>query len=318
LYPLAGAAGLFIPALALCHRARLDYLFTFLKTLKTSLSFLTREELDKMTDVMTDSEIGQLVGTSRTAATYHRKKMGVSSWSQKHGKRRYEEHYQPKPGAKRAFSRRRGCNERCFASISTPESAYWLGLLAADGWVVTHHQKPQGVALALHPRDMELLRQYADFVGFRGEPLRTRPSAELYQVKITSELMAADVISNGVTPRKSHTLELPKISNDLKPHWLRGLFDGDGSVSVRDRSLAAQLTTASERLAEQLRELTSAFLPRPCSLGRDREAYVLRWYADNAIALAEYMYQGDPQARPRMERKSEVFFGFQGSGVGHS
>lgn len=286
--------------------------------MRTPLSLLTRNELDSLTDKWTDAEIGKQYGLCRTAATNRRKKLGVLSWAEKNGTRRYQESYEPKPGAKRAFSHRMGCNEKCFSPVDTPETAYWLGLLAADGWIVTHHKEPQGVALALHPRDMNLLREYARFVGYRSEPKRTRPSAELYQVKITSKTMAQDLIDLGIKPVKSLTLELPTIDDSLKPHFLRGLFDGDGSVSVRNRSITAQITTGSRRMAEQIRDLTSPFLPRPCSIGRDRGVCVLRWYADNALALADYMYQGDPTITPHMKRKAEVLFGFQGSGAGHS
>lgn len=286
--------------------------------MKISLPELTREELDDLTDRLTDAEIGARAGLCRTAVTRYRNKFGIKSWAQKHGTRRYRSSYTPKPDAKRAFSHRLGCNEDCFASIDTPEGAYWLGLLAADGWIVTYRDEPIGVALALHPRDMELLHGYADFVGFKGEPKRTRPEAELYQVKISSKRMTSDLIRHGIVPRKSRVIELPAIQDHLMPHFIRGLFDGDGHVAVRNTSITAQLTTASEALAGQVKQLIDPHLPRPCTLGRDRNAYVLRWYADNALELARYLYLDSTLTKPRMERKAEIFFGFQGSGAGHS
>lgn len=297
---------------------RVDYLFTFLSPLKIRLPELTAAQLDLLTDTLTDAEIGALAGVTRTAATNHRRKWGVLSWAQKHGTRRYKESYEPRPGAKRAFSHRLGCNERCFERIETPAQAYWLGMLAADGWIVTHHQESVGVALALHPRDRDLLREYASFVGFHGEPRRTRPGAELYQVKITSKLMASDLAAQGIVPRKSKVLRLPGIDQSLMPHFVRGLFDGDGSVTRRENSLSAQITTGSSDLVDGLKAWLDTQTPRPCSIGKDRDAYVLRWYADNAEALAWYMYAGDPAARPRMERKARIFFGCPGSGAGHS
>lgn len=202
--------------------------------------------------------------------------------------------------------------------IDTPEAAYWMGLLAADGWIVTERDRPTGVALALHEKDVELLKQYAAFVGFRAAPRRTRPTAELFQVKITSSLMAADLIGHGITPRKSKTLQLPKLAPELLSPFFRGLFDGDGSVVSRGSTLTAQLTTASEDLADSLAQALNPPTLRPCGRHRDRNTHVLRWYSDNAISLARFMYGESGEARPRLERKAEIFFGFQGSGAGHS
>lgn len=286
--------------------------------MKISLPDLTREELNALTDRLTDAEIGAIAGRCRTAVTRYRNQFGVLSWAQKNGTRRYQSSYESKPGAKRAFNHRLNCNENCFAEIDTPEKAYWLGLLAADGWIVTCRGEVTGVALALHSRDMELLNGYARFIGFKHEPKRTRPGVDLHQIKVASKTMALDLVKHGIVPRKSKVLELPELPEQLQGHFLRGLFDGDGSVTVRNDTIAAQLTTASERLADQVKHLLDELLPRPCSLGRDRSAFVLRWYADNAIELARYMYQGDTSTRPRMERKAEIFFGFQGSGAGHS
>jgi hypothetical protein len=286
--------------------------------MRIQLSELTPQELDDLTDTMTDAEIGRLAGTVRTAATNHRKKWGIRSWSEKHGTRKYKETYTPAPGAKRAFSHRIGCREDCFASIRQPEQAYWLGLLAADGWIVTQRNQIQGVALALHSRDMELLKSYAEFIGFRAEPRRTRSGSEMIQVKVASRKMAEDLNALGIEPRKSRTIKLPKIEAELMRHFLRGLFDGDGSVQERSTSLTCQITTASKELASGIKAVTDKVTPRPCSIGNDREAYVLRWYADNALSLAAYMYDGSPETRPRMERKARILFGFQGSGAGHS
>ena len=40
-----------------------------------------------------------------------------------------------------------------------------------------------------------------------------------------------DLINKGCVKQKSHILKPPKnISNELLPHFLRGFFDGDGSI----------------------------------------------------------------------------------------
>lgn len=262
-----------------------------------------------LTDSLSDKEIGELYGLSRTAATHHRKVAGVRSFAEKHGRRRYAEHYARKPGARRAVSYRREIREDFFRRIDTPEKAYWLGFLSADGWIVTEKGTLRGVGFALHERDQAILEQYAQSIRFPGSPIRTRKGSPLMQVKFTSPAMAADLVTHGVTPQKSRTIAWPELEAHLLRHYARGVFDGDGSVGRRPNgSLSAQLTTASEAFAHGFKSWVDLSLPRETSLGKDRNTYVLRWYADNAVAFAGLLYEGTTAERLRLERKYRVFF----------
>lgn len=53
---------------------------------------------------------------------------------------------------------------------------------------------------------------------------------QLYQVDITSEKMFNDLCTLGCVPNKSLILKFPKIKEDFVPDFIRGYFDGDGSV----------------------------------------------------------------------------------------
>lgn len=48
--------------------------------------------------------------------------------------------------------------------------------------------------------------------------------------------MKADLISHGCIPQKSLILKFPEISKELIPHFIRGYFDGDGSVGIYNNS----------------------------------------------------------------------------------
>jgi hypothetical protein len=277
------------------------------------------EALDRMTDAMSDGEISALYGLTRTAATYARKRLGVRSYQEKHGKRRYVGNYEPKPGSKRAFSYRlAGARERYFERVETPRQAYWLGLLYADGWIVTHRGEPTGFALALHERDIDLLKAFAEDLGCPSLLRRTRPGSPLHQLKLSSRAACDDLISLGVVPRKSKVVELPELPGELMPHFIRGYFDGDGSVGVRGVSLSAQITSGSEAMVRQLRDYLADRHGIDSSITRDRNAFVLRWYAGNAVRLARVLYGRPPHGEIAMQRKREKFFDFLGSGAGHS
>lgn len=119
-------------------------------------------------------------------------------------------------------------NSNIFETIDTEEKAYWLGFLYADGYV-----DERRFMLGLQDKDKEHIVKFKNFlesdmpyhdrVNNGGHPYRI---FEMYDKKICSDLYA-----QGVYRKKSLTLKptfnMPK---ELIIHWVRGLFDGDGSI----------------------------------------------------------------------------------------
>lgn len=283
------------------------------------LSDLGPNELDKMTDTMTDAEISAMFELSRTAATHARNRFGIKSHAEKTGQRRYRESYAIKPGAKRAFSyRKSGANERYFQRIDTPRRAYWLGLLLADGWIVTHHAELQGFAIALHERDRDTLAAFAEDLGCADMIKPTRAGSALLQVKLTSSQAAQDLVSHGIVPKKSKVARLPQLSRGLMPHLVRGYFDGDGCVYVRGNSLSAQFTSGCLLLLEDLQAHLRFETGSICSLAPDRNSYCARLYAEGAVRLAHYMYGTMSADDVCFARKRQKFMDYLDSGAGRS
>lgn len=297
---------------ALCHRAVLDYIFTFFDVTERALSDLTKEELDELTSLYSDAEISRSFGLSRTATTHARKKHGVLSYAQKKGERKYKDFYEAKPGAKRIFSyRKSGANENFFADIDTPRKAYWLGLMAADGWIVREHNEPKGFAVALKEADSYLLELFAEDLGCPDLLRKERETSNLRQIKLTAKNAAVHLVRAGVPPKKSLIVEAPKLPRSLFIFWLRGYFDGNGSVSRRKNSLEAKITTGSKLLAEQLNEFLQEESIYPTLDGVDKE-YNLRMYSKNAIQFAQLIYAESNENVPCLLRKKELFFVVEG------
>lgn len=128
-----------------------------------------------------------------------------------------------------------GVKGRYFDAIDSPMKAYVLGLIAADGNVISnprHHR----VSLELAARDVELLElvrgEICPRVAIRSRKRRGRSYAVL---ALSSRSLRDGLVCRGVGPRKSLTLEWPKgVPLRMEPTFLLGYFDGDGWVtSVR-------------------------------------------------------------------------------------
>jgi hypothetical protein len=199
-------------------------------------------------------------------------------------------------------------NEAAFAVVDTPEKAYWLGILITDGYVIEPGRVGSPL-VGLQMTDREAAEGFRDFLGLQHPVLRIEPRGERHQVMYRaachSRRMARDLARFGVVPRKSHQTFLPLLAEELMPHLLRGLFDGDGTVSRRTDGQALVGFCGSERLVAEVRMWLI------CRLGvsdnRIHENGTIRYvqwsHRSDAQRIARYLYRG---GGPRIARKYEL------------
>lgn len=132
--------------------------------------------------------------------------------------------------------RKYSLNENFFETIDIGVKAYWVGFLAADGYLDRNRAR---VHLSQAIKDINVLEVFKKHLE-ANHPVHdreTRSNGKRHlsgKISITSEKLYLDLISKGVVPRKSLILEPPiGVPNSLVNHWIRGYFDGDGSVFIR-------------------------------------------------------------------------------------
>lgn len=132
---------------------------------------------------------------------------------------------------------------------------YWLGLIASDGNVSTITNK-----IRLNSNlDLDMLQAYCKFLGDpRVKVLVTWNQAfecKEYCVGFSHKETKEYLISIGITPRKSKTLEYLK---PMTMDFIRGVLDGDGTVTPKGHP---KLFTASKAFAYQLYEYLHIYEP---------------------------------------------------------
>jgi hypothetical protein len=117
-----------------------------------------------------------------------------------------------------------------FAAIDTPERAYWLGFLAADGCV----KRCGDLCVYLSEKDRPHVELLARTLGSdRPIPHRTDNGRPMACFTVRSLQMTADLTNHGVVPAKTFSLEWPNLDEPLLPHFVRGYVDGDGGFYFR-------------------------------------------------------------------------------------
>lgn len=130
-----------------------------------------------------------------------------------------------------------------FSTIDTEPKAYWLGFLYADGWVFGGR-----LGIKLQRRDREHLVAFSQAIFgcdrvkdgvSRGSTLdtgRVIRGGDHSVVTVSSVEMVGQLAVLGMVPKKSLTHGLPtatQVPSHLLRHFIRGYFDGDGSISHR-------------------------------------------------------------------------------------
>lgn len=123
-----------------------------------------------------------------------------------------------------------------FKIIDTPEKAYWLGFLYADGSV---NKITNTLRINLSTTDEEHLIKFKNFLEAekteikRNDKIENGKTYEISYFQISDEELINDLINKGCIPNKTYSLSFPDqkiLPKELSFHFIRGFFDGDGSI----------------------------------------------------------------------------------------
>jgi len=143
-----------------------------------------------------------------------------------------------KPRTTKETARLYEVDDNFFDTIDTEEKAYWLGFMYADGFVNTQRNV---VGVTLHNRDIEHLVKFKKALKST-YPIKTYELKTSYTTKesyccrlrVLSDKLKSDLIKNGCVENKSLILKFPDktmVPDNLIWHFIRGYFDGDGSLT---------------------------------------------------------------------------------------
>ena len=125
-------------------------------------------------------------------------------------------------------------NERYFDDV-TVDNAYWFGFFYAD---VYNGKVVNTVTLALQHRDRSHLEKLASALQLPLEKI-TYSKVDKYAhntLKMYSKYMCEKLIERGCPQGKSFLIKYPEwLPSELNNHFIRGLFDGDGCLTFREK-----------------------------------------------------------------------------------
>ena len=116
-----------------------------------------------------------------------------------------------------------------FHMIDTAEKAYWIGMLLSDGAIYKN-------SITLNLKDKEHVEKFRQAIGAVNKITETIDNrwtkpCKLYQFTIRDSEMVTDLAQYGIVQNKSYKdFGVPQIPAEFIWDFIRGYFDGDGSI----------------------------------------------------------------------------------------
>lgn len=170
--------------------------------------------------------------------------------------------------------RKYNLNEHYFDNIDTPNKAYIIGMLWADG---SNNLKNHTVEISLQECDKSILIDIANELEsdrplqFYDYNSRNPNHSNQYRLSVNSKYMSNVLNNLGMVQNKSLHLEFPTwIHEDLYSHFIRGYMDGDGWISKNPKAPRIEII-GTETFCEGLSEYIYAQFGIKCAV---RKRYI--------------------------------------------
>lgn len=211
-----------------------------------------------------------------------------------------------------------------FFQTWSPSMAYILGFIFADGAIEDVQKSSRTCYLSITSKDLEILEQIKNVMDSKHTIYSILPvelvfpgnrkyiTSKKYVFRIGSKQIYNDLLSLGVTPRKSSSICFPKIPLDLLAFFIRGYFDGDGCVYLKKSKPWIIFTSGSYKFLEGLSNKLQNFLSiNPGKLYTQIQksgnpCYRLVYNFTLSQTLLKFMYANLDQS-PYLKRKHQIY-----------
>jgi len=185
-------------------------------------------------------------------------------------------------------------NDNYFATVDSEKKAYILGFIASDGSLTD-----DTVRIKVRNKDFDIIAKIRDAICPSG--VIKHKNEDVYIVFSSTKLCSDACILLGIEQgKKSHTIGQPQIPEEFYCAFIRGFFDGDGSITDtmqnKKNYLQATITTSSVVLRDWIQDTIG--IPGYC------EDDTLEWSCNNALDFLGKIYEG---ASIYMDRKHDLY-----------
>ncbi len=201
------------------------------------------------------------------------------------------------------------------------EMAYALGFLYADGSIINAVTSSRTQYIQFSNKDREILEKIKSALQAE-HPIHVRPSRKIkhgngkiyessvqFSIRIGSRRMFADLKKLGLMPNKSKVMKFPVVPPKHLSHFVRGYFDGDGSIVFnKKRWIRVVFTSGSKDFLEQLSDnLSKALKIRKRPVRLSHYSYQLYYFTQEGLKILNFIYENAERNKFYLNRKYKFY-----------
>ena len=198
-------------------------------------------------------------------------------------------------------------NENYFEKIDTYNKAYLLGFLCADGCI---YKKTNKITFLISNKDENILEFIKKELEVTNKIVyntyydkRTSKYYIRVSLSFSSSKLKLDLSKLGITFEKSTKLSFPKIQEQYYFSFIRGLIDGDGSISKNKTTVS--LISTNEVLIEIIDYCKKFNINWANSFQKITEKQSKIYLNKNTLKLFYHLYKDKGF---HLERKKKIFY----------
>ena len=217
-------------------------------------------------------------------------------------------------------------NDEYFQEIITPNQAYWLGFIYADGWITQNSVgRSYELGIELCRIDEQQLIDFNNELGgvhnityghyekviCENDKISVTDTA---CIRIYSKQIVEDLIRHKVLKNKTLKPDYPIVNDNLFLDFLRGYIDGDGCIYVNQDKISASqvhITSSHSEVLNYIKDKLSLYEIKSYVYKEKENKYRLYINYKNAIKLLDMIYYGSNVQK--LDRKYQKYLLLKGS-----
>ena len=203
-------------------------------------------------------------------------------------------------------------NTEYFDNIDTEKKAYLLGFITADGSVTYRKDREYGKVLRLEVQErdecvIDLL--ISELNSESKKYYREKNNKRSVQVNINSSEIVESLSKYGVIPNKTYLMAnlYRELGENFEKHYLRGLFDGDGSIYFSNGIPHCSFVEGIESVVIDFRDMINknSNLKNTVKIQENNGVYRAVWNRRKSFCMLRYQYEGASIFLPRKKHLFE-------------
>lgn len=193
-----------------------------------------------------------------------------------------------------------------YFSQQSPNMVYTLGFLAANSCV---YKNKNTIKIGLSTVDKEFLQILNQELKstFPITNYMTKDGFQVSEVRWTSKQIKSDLAIYNIVPLKTETFTYPaQIDSQYELDFIRGYFDGDGSVSTAGKAIRWQVCSYKKDILVSILDILEKHGIPKVNIYSQRNIFYIQYSTNATKQIYKLLYYPDCLCLPRKQKKYET------------